>query len=93
LTATAISLGVASVFATSLIGQSAQARTTTLSKQISRADLQITPREDEALDARWLDAVCTHSEVALASPQVVHTTALLKPSGASLIMPGAKLLQ
>jgi len=92
LTATAISLGVASVFATSLIGQSAQARTTTLSKQISRADLQITPREDEALDARWLDAVCTHSDVALASPQVVHTTAL-KPSGASLIIPGAKLLQ
>ena len=90
LTATAISLGVASVFATSLIGQSAQARTTTLSKQISHADLQITPREDDTLDARWLDAARAHPDVALASPEIVHTTLLLEPSGASLILLGVE---
>jgi hypothetical protein len=43
LTGAAIALGVAAVFATSLIGQSAQARTASLTRQITRADLQITP--------------------------------------------------
>ena len=53
LTGTAIALGVASVFATSLISQAVQARTANLARLVSRADLQITPREDETLDARW----------------------------------------
>jgi len=88
LTCAAIALGVASVFATSLIGQSAQARTASLARQVSQADLQITPRDDDTLDVRWLDAVRAHPDVAIASPEVIYSAALLEPSGASLILLG-----
>ena len=84
----AIALGVAAVFATSLIGQSAQARTASLAKQVSQADLQITPRDDDTLDARWLDVVRTQSDAMQASPEVIHSTVLLEPAGASLILLG-----
>jgi len=57
LTGTAIALGVAAVFATSFIAQSAQARTASLAKQVSQADLQIAPRDSDMLDVRWLDVV------------------------------------
>ncbi len=88
LTSTAIALSVAAVFATSVIGQSAQARTASLARQVSQADLQITPRDAESLDARWLDAVRAHPDVAQASPEVIHSTVLLEPAGASLILLG-----
>jgi hypothetical protein len=88
LTGAAIALGVASVFATSLIGESAQVRTASLARQVSQADLQITPRDDETLDVRWLDAVRAHPDVAIASPEVIYSAALLEPSGASLILLG-----
>ncbi len=55
LTGLAIMLGVAAVFATSLIGCAVQTRTAELAHQGSRASLQITPRHDEAFDARVLD--------------------------------------
>lgn len=88
LTCAAIALGVASVFATSLIGESAQVRTASLARQVSQADLQITPRDDETLDVRWLDAVRAHPDVAIASPEVIYSAALLEPAGASLILLG-----
>ena len=88
LTCMAIALGVAAVFATSLIGQSAQARTASLAKQVSQADLQITPRDDDTLDARWLDVVRAQPDVAQVSPEVIHSAVLLEPAGASLILLG-----
>jgi putative ABC transport system permease protein len=90
LTATAIALGVAAVFAASAIGQSAEARTASLARQVSRADLQITPYDDDTLDVRWLDVVRAHPDVAQASPELVYSTILLEPSGASLILLGVE---
>jgi putative ABC transport system permease protein len=88
LTGAAIALGVASVFATSLIGESAQARTASLARQVSQADLQITPRDDDTLDVRWLDVVRAQPQVAIASPEIIYSAALLEPAGASLILLG-----
>ena len=88
LTGSAIALGAAAVFATSLIAQSAQARTDSLAKQMNRADLEITPRDADMLDARWLDVARAQPDVALASPEIVHVTLLLQPPGASLILLG-----
>ena len=76
-TGVAITLGVAAVFATSLLSKSAQARTAELARQGSRADLQITPREGGTFDARVLDAVRAHPDVALASPEIRHNTIIL----------------
>ena len=45
LTGVAIKLGVAAVFATSLVGRAVRARTAELARQGSRASLQITPRK------------------------------------------------
>jgi putative ABC transport system permease protein len=90
LTGTAIALGVAAVFATSLIAQSVQARTASLAKQVSQADLQIAPRDSDTLDMRWLDVARAHPDVGIASPEVVHATVLLEPPGASLILVGVE---
>ena len=87
-TGVAITLGVAAVFATSLLGKSAQARTAELARQGSRADLQITSREGETFDARLLDAVRAHPDVALASPEISYNTILLEPTGSPLILLG-----
>ena len=90
LTSAAIALGVAAVFATSLIGESAQARTASLAKQVSQADLQITPRDDNTLDMRWLDVVRAHPDVAQPSPEIIYSAVLLEPPGAPLIFLGVE---
>ena len=79
LTGMAIALGVAAVFATSMIGQAMQMSTASLAARISGADLQITPRDGETLDARWLDVVRAQPDVALASPEIMYSTVLLDP--------------
>ena len=76
LTGMAIALGVAAVFATSMIGQAMQTSTASLAARISGADLQITPRDGETLDARWLDVVRAQPDVALASPEILYSTVL-----------------
>jgi putative ABC transport system permease protein len=88
LTGMAIALGVAAVFATSMIGQAMQMSTASLAARISGADLQITPRDGETLDARWLDVVRAQPDVALASPEIIYSTVLLDPPGASLMLLG-----
>jgi ABC-type lipoprotein release transport system permease subunit len=85
LTGVAIMLGVAAVFATSLIGGAVQARTAELARQGSRASLQITPRDGDTLDARVLDLVRTHPDVALASPELQYSTMV---NGTPLIVLG-----
>jgi len=90
LTGMAIALGVAAVFATSMIGQAMQMSTASLAARISGADLQITPRDGETLDARWLDVVRAHPDVALASPEIMVSTVLLDPPGASLMLLGVE---
>lgn len=86
LTGVAIMLGVAAVFATSLIGRAVQARTAELARHGSRASLQITPRDNDTLDARVLDIVRAYPDVALASPELQFST-LVK--GTPLIVLGA----
>ncbi len=90
LTGMAIALGVAAVFATSMIGQAMQVSTASLAGRISGADLQLTPRDGATLDARWLDVVRAHPDVALASPEIVYSTVLLDPPGASLMLLGVE---
>jgi putative ABC transport system permease protein len=85
LTGVAIMLGVAAVFATSLIGRAVQARTTELACQGSRASLQITPRGDDTFDTRILDVVRAHPDVALASPELQFSTLV---NGTPLIVLG-----
>jgi len=90
LTGMAIALGVATVFATSMIGQAMQMSTASLAGRISGADLQITPRDGETLDARWLEIVRAHPDVALASPEIMYSTVLLDPPGTSLMLLGVE---
>jgi putative ABC transport system permease protein len=85
LTGVAVTLGVAAVFATSLIGHAVQARTAELARQGSRASLQITPRNGDTLDARVLDLVRAHPDVALASPELQYSTLV---NGTPLIVLG-----
>ncbi len=85
LTGVAIMLGVAAVFATSLIGRAVQARTAELARQGSRASLQITPRSGDTLDAHVLDLVRAHPDVALASPELQYSTLV---NGTPLIVLG-----
>jgi putative ABC transport system permease protein len=90
LTGMAIALGVAAVFATSMIGQAMQTSTASLAARISGADLQITPRDGDTLDARWLDVVRAQPDVALASPEIMYSAVLLDPPGASLMILGVE---
>jgi putative ABC transport system permease protein len=85
LTGIAITLGVAAVFATSLIGRAVEARTAELARQGSRASLQVTPREGDTLDARLLDLVRVHPAVALASPELQYSSLV---NGVPLIVLG-----
>jgi putative ABC transport system permease protein len=85
LTGVAITLGVAAVFATSLIGGAVQARTAELARQSSRASLQITPHNDDTFDARVLDIVRAHPDVALTSPELQFSTLV---NGTPLIVLG-----
>jgi putative ABC transport system permease protein len=87
LTGIAIMLGVAAVFATSLIARAAQARTAELARLGSQASLHITPRQDEAFDARVLGLVRAHPAVALASPELQFRATA---NGAPLIVLGVE---
>jgi putative ABC transport system permease protein len=86
LTGVAIMLGVAAVFATSLIGAATQARTAELARQGSRASLQVSPRDGETFDARILDLVRAHADVVSAASPELQFTALV--NGAPLIILG-----
>lgn len=85
LTGVAVMLGVAAVFATSLIGRAVQVRTEELARQGSRASLQITPRDEDTMDERVLDLIRDHPEVITASPELQYSTLV---NGTPLIVLG-----
>jgi putative ABC transport system permease protein len=86
LTGVAIMLGVAAVFATSLIGAATQARTAELARQGSRASLLVSPRDGDTFDARILDLVRAHSDVVSAASPELQFTAMV--NGAPLVILG-----
>jgi putative ABC transport system permease protein len=86
LTGVAIMLGVAAVFATSLIGAATQVRTAELARQGSRASLQVSPRDGETFDARVLDLVRVQPDVVAAASPELQFTAMV--NGAPLIILG-----